>query len=421
MRADFVLENIGELVTPIGPAPLCGPAASELRVVPKALVASLNGRIVYAGTRAGADIELMPGARRLDARGKAVLPGFVDCHTHLPFAGDRSYEFLLRMQGKTYQEIAAAGGGINSTVKATREASEWDLQALAESRVDRALLHGTTAMEAKSGYGLDLENELKQLRVCRKIAATHVMTIIPTCMCAHDFPPEYRLQREKYVEVICEEILPEVRRQGLADFFDVFVEEGVYTRAQATLLCTRAKDLGFQLKIHADELSDTGGAGLAAELGAISAEHLLYASKAGIREMAAAHVVAVLLPGVPFFLMMDRHAPARAMIEAGVAVALATDLNPGSSYTESMPAIMQLACFRMKLKVEEALVAATLNAARAIRRDQDIGSIEIGKQMDAVVLNSASYVDLIYHFGVDPVASVIKGGRVVVQDGWMVS
>ena len=281
------------------------------------------------------------------------------------------------------------------------------------------LLYGTTTAEAKSGYGLDLESEMKQLRVLRRLAASHPVTVISTCMCAHDFPPEYRSSRDEYISIISDQILPAVRQAGLAEFFDIFVESGVYTRLQGEVLCRRAASLGFLLKVHADELSDTGGASLAAEVGAVSAEHLLFASEEGIKKMAAAGVVATLLPGVPLFLMMDRHAPARTMIESGVAVAVATDLNPGSSYTESMPLIIQLACFRMKMKIEEALVAATLNAAHGLRRAHEIGSLEPGKWMDALILNSRSFIDLVYHFGVNPINTVIKRGRIVVGNGYL--
>jgi len=418
MNADFVIENIGQLATPVGLGPATGRQAADLRVTEAALIASLNGRIVYAGPAAGArEVELAPGGERFDAEGRAVLPGFVDSHTHLPFAGDRSHEFLMRMQGRSYQEIAAAGGGIVNTVKATREIAEDDLLAISQTRLERMLLHGTTTVEAKSGYGLNLDAEMKQLRVLKRLADSHPVTIVPTCMCAHDIPPEARARRDDYIGLMIGEILPSVRGSGLAEFFDVFVEKGVYTRDEGGRLCRRATELGFLVKVHADELSDTGGASLSAEVGAVSAEHLLYASDEGIRKMAAAGVVATLLPGVPLFLMMDRHAPARAMIEAGVPVALATDLNPGSSNTESMPMIIQLGCFRMKMRIEEAIVAATLNGAHGIRRAHEVGSLEPGKWMDAVVLDSRAFVDLVYHYGVNPVRSVIKRGRVVVRDG----
>lgn len=414
MRADFILENIGQLATPVGPAPATGGRMSELRVIADAVIASDSGRIVYAGlARDAGSIDLQGAGLRLDAGGRAVIPGFVDSHTHLPFAGDRSAEFLMRMQGRSYQEIAAAGGGIINTVRATREATEDALYAASRGRLDRMLLHGTTTAEAKSGYGLDLESELKQLRVLRRLATSHPVDIVPTCMCAHDFPPEYRERRDEYVRVICDEILPEVSRRKLAEFFDVFVERGVYTVEQGECVCRRAAELGFGVKVHADELADTGGAALAATLGAVSAEHLLFVSDEGIRRMAGAGVVATLLPCVPLFLMMDQYAPARRMIEQGVAVAIATDLNPGSSYTESMPLVIQLACLKMRLSIEEALTAATLNAAHGIRRSDAVGSLEPGKSMDAIILDSRSFVDLVYHLGVNPVRTVIKRGKVV--------
>lgn len=417
MQADFIVENIGQLVTPRGSRPLTGRRAGEIAVHQDAMVASREGRIVYAGAMRGAEIAATTGGVRIDAGGRAVIPGFVDSHTHLPFAGDRSNELLMRLQGKSYQEIAAAGGGIASTVKATRAIGEEELREVAGRRLDRMLLHGTTTVEAKSGYGLNLEDEMKQLRVLRALAATHPTMIVPTCMCAHDFPPEYRQRREEYVELIGAEILPAVRSAGLAEFFDVFVETGVYTVEQGERLCRRAAEIGFGLKVHADELSDTGGAAMAASVGAVSAEHLLFVSADGIRRMADAGVIATLLPCVPLFLMMDRWAPARAMIDAGVPVAIATDFNPGSSYTESMPLVIQLACFKMKMSIEEALVSATLNAACGIRRAHDVGSLEPGKSMDALILESDTFVDVVYHLGMNPVRAVIKSGRVVARDG----
>ena len=376
-----------------------------------------DGRIAFVGPREERLRRLgeLPEAERLDGRGGTLIPGFVDPHTHLPWAGTREEEFAQRLAGKTYQEIAAAGGGILSTVASTRAAGEEDLARGVLGRLDRMLAGGTTAAEAKSGYGLNLADELKQLRAVARATAAHPVELVPTLLAAHEVPPEYRAAtpRARYLDLICEEIVPAAAEAGLARFCDVFCEQGVFTAEESRRVLAAGVRHGLAPRLHADEFVDSGGAALAAELGALSADHLIAVSPAGIAALAGAGVTAVLLPGTSFFLMKNRYAPARRLIEAGVPVALATDCNPGSSNTESMPTIVVLAVFQLGLSVEEALTAATLNAACCLGLGAEIGSIEEGKRADLVLLDAPNLLHLAYHYGVNPVAAVVKGGRVV--------
>ncbi len=417
--ADLVVAGCRELVTCAGPLPRRGPALREIGLVENGWVASSAGRIVYAGDEAGfrKAVEPGPGARVIDARGLVALPGFVDAHTHLPFAGDRAREFGLRVQGWTYQQLAERGMGILTTVKATRAAGRDDLVALSLARLDRMLLHGTTTVEAKSGYGLNLEDEAKQLEALRQAAARHPVDIVPTFMGAHEVPPEYRDKREDYVRLLIDEIVPEIGRRGLAEFFDVFCEPGVFSIEETRRLVGAARAAGFEIKVHADEFVSQGGAELAAAAGAVSAEHLIAITDEGIARLAASGTAAILLPGVSFFLMMAKRAPARKLIEAGAAVALASDFNPGSSHIFSMPFVLQLGVFTLGLTVEEAINACTGNAAYAIRRHGSVGSLEPGKKMDLLLCDVPDHVSLAYEAGRNPVRTVIKNGTVVVEDG----
>jgi imidazolonepropionase len=355
----------------------------------------------------------LPEAERLDGRGGTLVPGFVDPHTHLPWAGSREEEFSRRLSGATYQEIAAAGGGILSTVAATREASEEELRRRVARRLDLMLAHGTTTAEAKSGYGLNLDDELKQLRAIRDAADAHPVDLVPTLLAAHEIPPEHRGSRERYVDLVCREIVPAAAEAGLARFCDVFCEEGVFTAAESRRVLEAGRDWGLAPRLHADEFVDSGGALLAAELGALSADHLIAVSPAGVEALAGAGVTAVLLPGTSFFLMKHRYAPARRLVEAGVPIALATDCNPGSSHTESVPMVFVLAVFELGLTIEESLTAATLNAACSLGLGAEIGSVEEGKRADLVLLDAPNVLHLAYHYGVNPVAAVVKDGRVV--------
>jgi imidazolonepropionase len=419
ISADCVVAGCRELLTCAGPLPKRKEALRDIGVIENGWVASSKGVVVFVGTEDEflAQVSPEPGTVTLDGRGMVALPGFVDAHTHLPFAGDRAREFGLRIQGWTYQQLAERGMGIQTTVKATRAASLDDLLALCLRRLDRMLLTGTTTVEAKSGYGLNLEDELKQLEVLRDLGALHPVDIVPTFMGAHDVPPEYRNRREEYIRLLVDTLIPEVSRRGLAEFFDVFCEPGIFSVEETRALVQAAKAAGFKIKVHADEFVTLGGAELAAEVGAASAEHLIAVSEEGIARLAASDTAAILLPGVSFFLMMDKRAPARRLIDAGAAVALATDFNPGSSHLSSMLFVLQLGVFTLGMTVEEAVNACTGNAAYAVGRHGTVGSLEPGKKMDLLLCDIPDHVSLAYDAGRNPVRTVIKNGRVVVADG----
>ena len=411
--ADLVIRNIRELVTCAGPAPLAGSRQREVWPVRDALIASLDGRIVFAGpsTQDGAAVSLLPGGRVIDAATMSVVPGFVDPHTHLIFAGDRRDELRRRLAGATYAEIAAAGGGIVSTVAATRSASEEQLVEQSRGRLDEMLDCGTTTCEVKSGYGLDLETELKMLRTAARLNQEHDVDIVSTFLGAHEVPPEYRSRRTAYVDLVVDEMIPAVARAKAAEWCDVFCESGVFTPEESTRILEAGLAHGLKPRIHADELGASGGSEVAARVGARSADHLIYVQSDGIEAMARAGVTATLLPNAAFYLKLGRFAPARALIDAGVPVALATDVNPGGGFSPSMPFAMSIACFGMNMTFEEALAAATLNAAWSIDRAADIGSLETGKLMDAVLVRGDA-INLIRN-GAPSIAAVIKRGRVV--------
>ena len=416
---DLLIHNLSEVATAEGTVPLRGADQRRVRRIPGAEVLCREGRIVFVGspeerTRSFGEL---PDTERLDGRGGTLIPGFVDPHTHLPWAGSREEEFAARLAGKTYQEIAAAGGGILSTVAATRRAGEEELAANVRRRLDQMLTWGTTTAEAKSGYGLSREDELKQLRAIRAASSSHAVDLVPTLMAAHEIPPEHRADRDRYLDLVCEEIIPATAEQGLARFCDVFCEEGVFTAAESRRVLEAGVRHGLAPRLHADEFVDSGGAELAAELGALSADHLIAVSPAGVDAMARSGVTAVLLPGTSFFLMKHKYAPARRLIEAGVPVALATDCNPGSCHTESMPAVFVLAVFELGLTIEESLAAATLNSACCLGLGDEVGSVEPGKRADLVLLDAPNLLHLAYHFGINPVAAVVKGGRVVRRAG----
>ncbi len=415
VEADLILEHAAELATPFGEAPRTGPAQGELRLIPDAAVAADGETLVYVGPSRGLNtqVRLRAGGTRMDVSGKTVLPGFVDPHTHLPFSGSRATEFEQRLRGRTYQEIAAAGGGILSTVEQTRRADPADLRDASLARLDRMLALGTTTSEAKSGYGLSLEAELKQLRVLRDLAPAHPVEIVPTFLGAHTLPREKRATRADYVREVIEEMIPQVAEGRLAEFCDVFCDEAAFTPGETERILEAGKRHGLEPRLHADQLSALGGAELAGRLSAASADHLEFISAEGIEAMARARVTAVLIPGANFFLMSRERAPARRLVEAGVPVALATDLNPGTCMTESMPLVLVLACLELKLTAAEAITAATLNAAYSLRRADRVGSLEEGKQADLQVLDVPGHHHLVYHFGVSHVDAVIKKGQVV--------
>lgn len=388
----------------------------SLRVHEKAVLVIRDGRFAYVGPEADKPADLVID-EDLDARGATAIPGFVDSHTHIPFAGLRESEFNRRLQGETYEQIAASGGGIASTVYATRRASEEELVANVLTRARMMARHGTTTAEAKSGYGLDKESELKQLRAIRRAAETSPVRLVPTCLAAHEFPPESRNSeagRQGYVATILGEILPAVAEEKLAVFCDAFVERGVFSRPQGEMVLRAGAALGMIPRLHADELSDTDGAALAAELNCASADHLMQISERGIDALAASNTVANLLPATSFFLMADKYAPARQLLEKGAIVSLSTDCNPGTSMTESMQIVVQLATLQLRMTVEESITAATLNGAYSLRLAEETGSIEVGKRADFLLLDAPTYLHLVYHFGVNLITAVFRDGERVV-------
>ncbi|HWG91259.1 MAG TPA: imidazolonepropionase [Candidatus Thermoplasmatota archaeon] len=410
--SDLLLHNAGELATLAGGVRRGRAAMNDLRVIKDGAVAIRDGRIVAVGRSRDLlrDHHDLP---RFDAEGRSVVPGFVDPHTHPVFAGDRAHEFEMRLQGKTYQEILKAGGGILYTVRKTREASKEQLLAQLLTRLDRMLLHGTTTVEAKTGYGLDLDTELRLLDVLREARHHHPVEVAPTFMPAHAVPPEFK-DAASFAEHVAHTITPKAAGRG-AEFVDVFCEEGVFTPEESRLVLEAGRRVGMKVKVHADELAHSGGSQLAAGMRAVSADHLLHADAADARALAEAGTVAVLLPGTAFTLRAP-YANAQALMDAGCAVALATDFNP-NCFCESMPFMMALAAQGMRMTPAESLAASTINAAAAVDRAATHGSIEVGKVGDLVVLDAPSHVHLPYHFGVNVVQAVVKGGRLVVDRG----
>ncbi len=409
------VRNAACLATPLGTAAKRGRAQGEILRISGAALRAEEGRIVFVGSEADYRRRYSgrPARVRLDATGRTVLPGFVDAHTHPVWAGDRGEEIARRLAGESYSAIAARGGGILATVTATRAASDEELSARLRGRLDRMLACGSTTVEAKSGYGLTAEQEVRSLRLL-SAAASGPPRVVPTLLAAHEVPAEFRSRREEWVRIVAEELVPRCARENLARFCDVFCEEGVFTVEESRRILQAARTAGLGLRIHADELARSGGARLAAELRADSADHLLHAGSEEIEALAAAGTVAVLLPGTAWW-MHSRPAPARAMIEAGVPVAVATDANPGTCNTESLAAVAVHACLDSGLTVEETLTAMTLNAAASLRLAREIGSLEAGKRADFVLLDAPDDRHLIYHWGVNLVAAVVCEGRVAFE------
>ncbi len=410
---DLLVRNTSEVLTLEGSHQ--EPAEAALTSRPRACVGVRQGKVAYVGPEEA----LPPGAigpdtRVLDARGGFVGPGFVDAHTHLVFAGERSTEFDLRCQGATYLQIAQAGGGIVSTVRATRAASEDELVQLALPRLRRLLEHGVTTAEVKSGYGLDVENELKMLRVVRRLSQLQPVELIPTLLCAHAIPEEYKGRREAYLELCLQEILPAVAREGLARFCDIFVEEGAFTADEARRLLSAAKALGLRPRLHVDQLTSGQGAELAAELGAATADHLEHVSDAGLRALAQAGVSAVLVPTSTLFLRMRPYAPGRRLRDAGVNVALGTNVNPGSAMSENLPLALGLACLENGLTAAEAYWAATRGAALALGLTSN-GRLGLGDPAHLVIFSCSNYRHLPYHLGINHALTVIQAGRVILE------
>jgi imidazolonepropionase len=412
----LLVRGAHQVVTPIGNGPRRGAELANLTVYGNAVVRCEDGLIVFVGDEEDHHQRFAAPEEILDADGGCVLPGFVDPHTHPVWAGSREEEFDRRLRGESYMDIARSGGGINATVHATRAASRDALFTSTLDRLDLFLSHGTTTVEAKSGYGLDLETELRMLEVIRDADQAQPVDLIPTCLAAHEIPLEHRDDPEAWVQQLIDEIHPEIARSGLAEAVDVFCETGVFDLEQTARLLADADDHGWRIHLHADELTPLGGAELAVEHGALSADHLMCVTPEGVAALARSETVAVLLPGTSFFLRTP-WAPARTLVDAGCAVALASDCNPGSSPTESMPMILALATLGMGLSVTEAITGATLNAAAALGRAHQIGSIEEGKRADLMVLHAPTPHHLVYHYGVNPVRHVVKSGSVVVRDG----
>lgn len=407
----LIIKNASQIATPIGHSAKFGKEMNEVKVYENASIVVEDGKITKIGADALEGID-ESGYEVIDAKGKAVLPGFVDSHTHFTFGGYRADEFSWRLRGDSYMDIMNRGGGIQSTVNATREASEDELFESGMQRLDSMLAFGVTSVEGKSGYGLDKNTELKQLRVMKKLNESHPIDITSTFLGAHAVPKEYKGRSNEYIDFLINEVLPEVVNGKLAEYFDVFTEKGVFDIEESRKMYTAAKNAGMKLKIHADEIVTLGGAELAAEFKMTSADHLLHASDEGLRKMAENKVISTLLPTTAFCIK-EPYARARFMIEHGSAVALATDFNPGSGFTNSIPLMFALATIYMGMTPEEAITALTLNGSAAIDKAETVGSLEVGKNADIVILKFPSYNYLPYHTGVNIVEKVIKNGKLV--------
>jgi imidazolonepropionase len=425
MDVDLLIEHAAQLISVASPGgPKRGAAMRDLGMIADGALAITGEQIVAVGATAEVLAQVRGAARRIDARGKAVLPGFVDAHTHVVFAGDRADEFERRLAGATYLEIMAAGGGIMSTVRATRAASEEQLVSESAGRLRKMLAHGTTTAEAKTGYGLTTADELKMLRVIARLDAQQPLELVPTFLGAHAVPAEFAGRDDAYLDMVIEEMLPAVAQaahetNSRLPFVDMFCDEGAFTAAQLERLLRAAHSLGFPLKAHLDEFAALGGTPVAAALGATSVDHLI---ASGDADLAALHAqpatIPTLMPATPFGLGLGHYAPARRMIdEYGLAVALGTDLNPGTCWCVAMPFAMALACRGMRLTPAEALAAATLNAAYAVGRGQHIGSLEAGKQADVLILETDDYRHLAYRVGENLVETVVKRGSIIIGPG----
>ncbi len=406
--------NIGQLVTLSGPArPRTGVELKDLAIINDAAMLIENGRIAAVGTYAELKDKIPPHSTEINAARSAVTPGFVDAHTHLVFAGNRAAEFEQRIAGATYQQIAAAGGGILRTVALTRAAREDELLTAARRHRDWMLRSGTTTLEAKSGYGLDRDTELKMLRVIRRLNEEGPTRIVPTLLAAHTVPPEYKDRRADYVRFVAEELIPEVAGLGLAKYCDAFCDDHAFTVEETRTVLSAAKRHGLKLRIHAEQFRPGTGAGLAAELDAATADHLETVSDETLQHLRAAGTQPVLLPGSVFALSRTQYPPARRMIEAGLAIVLATDFNPGSSPAPSMPFMLSLACLQMGVSPAEALTAATINAAHSLGLGAEIGSLEAGKHADFVIHEFADYRELAYFIAAPARPRVFIAGREV--------
>lgn len=416
-NVDLIIEHAKQLVTARGhsDSPAIGSEMEHLGIINDGAIAVNEGKIV-AVNGTSEILTTYSATKRIDASGRVVMPGFIDAHTHFVFAGSRETELEMKIKGAGYLEILQRGGGILKTVRDTRAASKEELVRICKERSRNLLVHGATTIEAKSGYGLTLDDEIKSLEVIKQLNQEGPLTFVSTFLGAHAIPPEYQNSVSQYVSLVCSNWIPEVAKRKLAEFCDVFCEKGVFEIEDSRRILEAGKRVGLLPKIHADELYPLGGAELAAEVGAVSADHLLFASHAGLLQMRNAGVIATLLPAAPLTLMLDKYADARKMIAEGVPVALGSDLSP-SCWLENHQLIIALACYKLRMTPAEAIMASTINAAHAIRRANEIGSIEVGKRADILTLNADDYRFLGYRFGTNMVDTVVKNGSVVVEGG----
>lgn len=416
MRVDLVIKNIGKLVTCKGLGrPKVGQEMNEVDIIEDAYIAIRDGKIIEIGIKNDYKKITNSYTKIEDAKGLLVTPGLIDSHTHLVHGGSRENEFSKKLSGVPYIEILNQGGGILSTVNSTKEASSEDLYDKAKKSLDRMLEFGVTSAEAKSGYGLELDTEIKQLNVAKKLDKDHPIDLVHTFLGAHAIPIKYKENHKEYIDIIVEQMMPKVKELGLAEFCDVFCEEGVFSIEEGEYILSKAKEMGYKLKIHADEIVSLGGAQLSAKLKCTSSDHLMAASEEGLKMMAKNNVVANILPATSFNLNKS-YANARKMIDLGVALSLSSDYNPGSCPSENLQFVMQLGCLGLKMTPNEVINAVTINAAYAIDRQDEIGSIEIGKKADLVVFDAPNVEYLMYHFGVNHVDRVYKEGTLVVEN-----
>ena len=418
IQVDLLIKNIRELVNPANDMVVRGSELNTIRVYRDVWVGAAGEKITFIGLEEdfNKNCELAEDAVVIDGSGFVVFPGLVDPHTHLPFAHTRQDEFRLKLQGVSYQEIAAKGGGIKGTVKKTREASASDLIAQCEKRLEHILLSGTTTLEAKSGYGLDMDTEIKQLEVLQALNSFHPIGIVRTFMGAHEIPEDYKGRNREFLDYLIDNVVPVVKDRELAEFADIFCENGVYSYEEAEYYIDKILPYGFKIKLHADEFTSNNAALLAVKKKAVSAEHLIAMTDEEIDVIAASDTACVFLPGVSFFLKMDKYAPIREVIEKNGIVSLGSDFNPGSSMVSSQLFIFHLGIFKMGLTIEEAINTVTINAAYAIDRQDRVGSIALGKKMDLLLMDIPDYSYLAYHLGINPIHTIVKSGEVVVKD-----
>lgn len=417
MFADKILVNFSQIFSPIDKGrPLRGKEMAEAIILENGYIAIKDGKILAIGSGEPEDQLKGDSTVVIDYSGKLASPGLIDCHTHLVYGGSREGEFAKKLNGVSYLDILKEGGGILSTVKATRSASFETLYHKTNRLLDKMLIHGVTTVEAKSGYGLDWETEKRQLEVTKKLTEDHPIDLISTFMAAHAIPEQYKNNPDQFIQLIIDDMLPIVKAENLAEFCDIFCETGVFTADQSRKLLTAAKEMGFQLRIHADEIDSIGGVDVAAELHALSAEHLMAATDEGIRKMSEAHVIGNILPGTTFSLMADTYAPVKKMLEAGMAITLSTDSNPGSCPTANLQFIMQLGCFNMKLTPIQVFNAVTINAAYSVARGQSLGSFDLGKQADIAIFDAPNVDYPLYFFATNLVMDVYKNGEQVVKN-----